>query len=111
MIGMISETIQIGDYVFEIKRYTLKDSLEIQSILSKAGKEDGSVDINKVDYQTFYVESIMRGLSKVKLAGQEIPISKEFILGLDVEIANALLSKITELNRKNFFQARKVETQ
>jgi hypothetical protein len=104
---LITETVTIGEYTFEIKRYTLKDTLEIQAILSKATKEDGTIDATKVDYQAFFIESIMRGLVKAKIAGQEIPVTKEFILSLDTEIANILLSKITELNRKSFFQIKK----
>lgn len=104
---MITESVKLGDWDFELKRYTLKDSLEIQAIVGKAIREDGTVDEKGVDYGAFYVESLMRGISKAKYNGQDIPITKELILGLDTELANALLAKITELNRRNFFQVKK----
>jgi hypothetical protein len=103
----LNETVTFDGWEFEIKRYTLKDTLAIQSLLAKSTKEDGTIDEKKVDYEAFYLESILRGLVKAKYNGQELPISKELILSLDTELANSLLAKITELNKRNFFQVKK----
>lgn len=113
----LTKTIKVGDYEVEIKRYTFKERMLIQSKaiegagkakVDEKGEADLDIDFTKLDVASFMTDSILYGIKSMKCNGQEVKVTRELIESMDYEIASILYREIKALNEKSFFS--KVET-